>query len=37
VTPEFLAEFEAFKKRTGTRMFAVLVDVGSSAEVPMRQ
>jgi len=33
VTPEFLAEFEAFKKRTGTRMFAVLVDVGTSAEV----
>jgi len=37
VTPEFLAEFEAFKKRTGTRVFAVLVDVGSSAEVSVRQ
>jgi len=37
VTPEFLAEFEAFKKRTGTRVFAVLVDVGSSAEVSVRR
>jgi hypothetical protein len=37
VTPEFLAEFEAFKKRTGTRVFAVMVDVGSSAGASMRQ
>jgi uncharacterized protein with von Willebrand factor type A (vWA) domain len=37
VTPQFLAEFEAFRKRTGTRVFAVLVDVGSSAEVSVRQ
>jgi len=37
VTPEFLAEFETFKKRTGTRVFAVLVDVGSSAEVSVRR
>lgn len=37
VTPEFLAEFETFKKRTGTRVFAVLVDVGTSAEVSVRQ
>ena len=37
VTPGFLAEFEAFRKRTGTRVFAVLVDVGSSAEVSARQ
>jgi uncharacterized protein with von Willebrand factor type A (vWA) domain len=37
VTPEFLAEFEAFKKRTATRVFAVLVDVGSSAEVSVRR
>ena len=37
VTPEFLAEFNASKKRTGARVFAVLVDVGSSAEVSVRQ
>ena len=37
VTPEFLAEFDAFKKRTGTRVFAVLVDVGTSAEVSVRR
>jgi len=37
VAPESLAEFDAFKKRTGTRVFAVLVDVDSSAEVPVQQ
>ena len=37
VTPEFLPEFEAFRKRTETRVFAVLVDVGSSAEVSVQQ
>jgi uncharacterized protein with von Willebrand factor type A (vWA) domain len=37
VASEFLAEFQAFKKRTGTRVFAVLVDVGSSAEASVRQ
>ena len=37
VTPEFLAEFDASKKQTGTRVFAVLVDVGCSAEVPVQQ
>jgi hypothetical protein len=36
-TPEFLAGFDAFKKRTGTRVFAVLVGVGSSAEGSVRQ
>lgn len=37
VTPEFLAEFDTFKKRTGARVFAVLVDVGCSAEVSVRR
>ena len=37
VTPEFLAESYAFKKRTGTRVFAALVDIGSSAEGSVRQ
>lgn len=37
VTPEFLAEFDTFKKRTGTRVFAVLVDVDSGAEVSVRR
>ena len=37
VAPESLAEFDAFKKRTGTRVFTVLVDVGSNAEVLVRE
>ena len=37
ITDEFLAEFDAFKKRTGTRVFAVLVDVGQNAETSVRQ
>jgi len=36
-TPEFLAEFDAFKRWTGTPVSAVLVGVGSSAEVSVRQ
>jgi hypothetical protein len=35
--PGFLAEFDAFKRRTGTRVSAVLVGAGSSAEGSMRQ
>jgi uncharacterized protein with von Willebrand factor type A (vWA) domain len=37
VSPEFLAEFAAFKRGTGTRVFAVLADVGRSAEASVRQ
>ena len=37
VTNEFLQDFAAFKKRTGTRVFAVLADVGHSAEHSVRQ
>jgi uncharacterized protein with von Willebrand factor type A (vWA) domain len=36
VTPEFLAGFAAFKRATGTRVFAVLADVGQSAESSVR-
>ncbi len=32
VDDSFLSDFRAFKKRTGTRVFTVLVDLGSSAE-----
>ncbi len=37
VTDEFLQGFAAFKKRTGTRVFAVLADVGHSAEHAVRR
>jgi uncharacterized protein with von Willebrand factor type A (vWA) domain len=37
VAVSFLQEFEAFKKRTGTRVFAVLTDVGQSAEHSVRR
>ena len=37
VSDTFLAEFEAFKNRTGTRVFTVLVDVGSSSEESVRE
>ena len=37
VTEEFLSDFLAFKKRTGTRVFGVLVDVGQSAEHSVRR
>lgn len=37
VTDEFLADFVAFKKRTGTRVFGVLVDVGQNAEYAVRR
>jgi uncharacterized protein with von Willebrand factor type A (vWA) domain len=36
VSDGFLQDFEAFKRRTGTRIFTVLVDVGSSSEVSVR-
>jgi uncharacterized protein with von Willebrand factor type A (vWA) domain len=37
VTADFVAELAAFKKRTGTRIFAVLADVGSSTEQSVRR
>lgn len=37
VTDDFLSDFLAFKKRTGTRVFGVLVDVGQSAEDSVRR
>lgn len=36
IKSDFLAEFQAFKERTGTRVFAVLTDVGQSAEYSVR-
>lgn len=37
VTEEFLKGFAAFKKRSSTRVFAVLIDVGQSTEYSVRQ
>ena len=36
VSDGFLQDFQTFKKRTGTRVFTVLVDVGSSSEASVR-
>jgi uncharacterized protein with von Willebrand factor type A (vWA) domain len=37
VTDSFLTDFRGFKERTKTRVFTVLIDVGSSSEVSVRK